>query len=432
MQYIIITLLSIMISTFLIYLLANRLLNIHLKIKPLILCASCALLINIVLPRIIISFASMAATLGILVIFIIAFAYSIAYYNDKFGKQKNIKDSLNQTPLIVQVSSNQENRITIENYNTNMSNSIAEDGEAIKRVNSFADAAFGEEPEIAATVESDAVEIDEFVSEEKIDVSETEHNEHILAIEDNYEIKTSYDIEDATLIGDLEISSDYSVFIETEIMRQVDISEVESREQVNITVKENEIKTNDASFESELLSNPILNDEVEKRDGVLEVELKDQSSALAENNEILKTEDESPGPITISSTTPSDLDRLLDFAFIQKEQRNFTQALAIFREALTLYPNSEVAPFLVMEIGTILKNKGQYDEAITVFCEARKLLGLQQSKTFEPEFIKTIAYLRIVKNMLLQHHLGFISFNDIPDHVLKEIDAEFREWRNPM
>jgi hypothetical protein len=83
-----------------------------------------------------------------------------------------------------------------------------------------------------------------------------------------------------------------------------------------------------------------------------------------------------------------------------------------------------------MEIGTILKNSGQYNEAIHVFCEGRKLPGVQKNTMFDLEFIKTIAYLRIVKNILLQNRLGDISFKNIPGTVLKEIDSEFREWRN--
>lgn len=117
MQYIIITLFSIGISTLFIYLLTNRILNIQLKIKPLILCASCALLINIVLPHIIIGFNGMAATLGILVIFIIAFSYSIAYYNDKCSIQEKHRDVLNQNPLVVQVLATQQDYITSEDHN---------------------------------------------------------------------------------------------------------------------------------------------------------------------------------------------------------------------------------------------------------------------------------------------------------------------------
>jgi tetratricopeptide (TPR) repeat protein len=388
MQYIIITLLSIVISTFLIYLLTNRLLNIHLKIKPLVLCACCALLINIVLPRIIIGFASIAATLSILAIFIFAFAYSIAYYNDRFSKTKKNRDLLNQTSLGVQVSTNQQDSITIGNHNISINDFIAEDGEAFKGVSLFKELEFEKKLKIAAITELSAtVEMTGTDTVEKIDVSEKEDKEQILSKENE-------------ITANLDSKSDIEGVI--------------------------------SSLEFKLVTSPIIFDEVGKRETVINGELQDQSSDVEENNESVPTEHEKQLPIIMFSPTSNDLDSLMDIAFMHKEQRNYTQALTSFHQALTLYPNSEAAPFLVMEIGNILKNNGQYNEAISVFCEARKLPGLQQNKMFEPEFIKTIAYLRIVKNMLLQHHLGFIPFNCIPDHVLKDIDVEFREWRNPM
>ncbi|MDF2635618.1 MAG: Tetratricopeptide 2 repeat-containing protein, partial [Pelosinus sp.] len=108
MQNIIITLITITISALLVNLLANRLFNVHLKIRPLVLCACCAFLINIVLPRIIMGFVGVIETVGILLIFTIVSAYSIASYNDKFGNPKDPIDTLNQTSLVVQSSTDQQ------------------------------------------------------------------------------------------------------------------------------------------------------------------------------------------------------------------------------------------------------------------------------------------------------------------------------------
>ncbi|WP_170233227.1 hypothetical protein [Sporomusa termitida] len=124
------------------------------------------------------------------------------------------------------------------------------------------------------------------------------------------------------------------------------------------------------------------------------------------------------------------LDDLLDYAFLNKEQHNYEAALTAFKQALSLQPASEAAPFLVVEVGNLLKNKGHYDEAIKVFSEGRQLCQTRGDKMLEQEFISTIAYLRIVKNILVQHRLGAIKFLEIPQHIVKEIDEEFREWRN--
>lgn len=427
MQYIIITLLSIGISTLFIYLLTNRILNVQLKIKPLILCASCALLINIVLPRIIIGFNGMAATLGI-VIFIIAFAYSIAYYNAKCSMQEKHRDVLNPTPLVVQVLANQQDYITIENHNLIIGNSIEEKEEAAKGKKSLEDVVLREKQEITDILElSETVENFKVDMVEKIDITEIRDKEPIVINENNNKLMVIYDDKDAKL------SSDFSIITDTSIEEEAIASSVENKEEINLTaVLEENMPINCISLEPELLTSSTIFDAVDKRDEEFEVKFKDQFSDLVRNDEIARKDHELELPIMIVSSAPSDLESLMDFAFMQKEQRDFTQALITFRHALALYPSSEAAPFLVMEIGTILKNNGQYDEAISVFHEARKLPGLQKSESFELEFIKTIAYLRIVKNMLLHHHLNFIPINDIPDHILQEIDAEFREWRSPM
>lgn len=126
----------------------------------------------------------------------------------------------------------------------------------------------------------------------------------------------------------------------------------------------------------------------------------------------------------------SSLDELLDFAFMLKEQHNDNAALKVFRQALELYPDSEAAPYLAIEIGGLLKQKGAYDDAIKVFSDARKLPALTDDSTIAQEFIETIAYLRIVKNVLLSNKVGLIPFNRISDNLNKKIEAEFREWRN--
>lgn len=125
-----------------------------------------------------------------------------------------------------------------------------------------------------------------------------------------------------------------------------------------------------------------------------------------------------------------ELDDLIDFAFSSKENQDFRTAFNAFSRALTLYPNSQAAPFLVVEIGDILKNKGDYDEAIKVFSNGRNFPQTKQDLMIEQEFISTIAYLRIIKNILLQNNLGDIPFSKIPPEIIKLIDEEFREWHN--
>ncbi len=125
-----------------------------------------------------------------------------------------------------------------------------------------------------------------------------------------------------------------------------------------------------------------------------------------------------------------DLDSLLDYAFLHKENKAYEEALAAFRYILQLFPEDAAAPFVLIEIGNILKQLGAYDDAIQVFVDGRANVAVHADYQFEQEFINTIAYLRIIKNALIHHRLGLIPYHKIPANILDEINAEFREWRN--
>ncbi|SFL39496.1 tetratricopeptide repeat protein [Pelosinus propionicus] len=367
MQYIVITSLSIIFSACLLYFLMNKLLNVQLNLKPLILCVCCALLVNIVIPRIIIGFVGVVGTVGTLAFVAIGFAYSIAQYNEKFKMYSKESRGESETKSII-------NEVEPKDYR--------ELCEKIKIVEITTVPI-----SIVASTSSAENEIDiEFDLKEQIMIPEENDTNQVLLLENK--VSSDRAATDVSILDPL-------------------ASDFESEKQIVKPVyKKGEIER---LYE--------LNDE-------------DRKFALGEKNKMVQVEDELQLSITAVDSSCKDLDSLIDSAFTYKEQRNFIQALIVFRQALGLYSNSEVAPFLVMEIGTILKNSGQYNEAINIFCEARKLPGVQKNTMFDLEFIKTIAYLRIVKNILLQHRLGDISFNNIPGSVLKEIDSEFREWRN--
>jgi tetratricopeptide (TPR) repeat protein len=156
---------------------------------------------------------------------------------------------------------------------------------------------------------------------------------------------------------------------------------------------------------------------------IMKTEIKDDSEDMDTNIGVLEIE---PQPKPDSDS----LDDLLNFAFSHKEQNNYHVALDAFMRAYKLYHDNEVAPFLVVEIGNILKYKGFYDEAINIFMEGRTLPILKEQQTFEQEFVNTIAYLRIIKNILLENHMNLIPFKEIPPQIQEEIDNEFQNWRN--
>lgn len=289
MEYIAITIIAITITIFIVYKIANGLLGLDLKLKPLVLCAFCALFISIILPRIVVGFAGLAGTLGVLAIFAVIFAYFIAYYDEEQDSSISVSASAVATVL----------------PNPAMDTSVA--AAASQAETDFPGAVpTVEDTELAATVET--MPIDLYQEESPLPVVQQPKEEDVLL--------------------------------------------------------------------------------------------------------------------------PETLDEFLELAFMHKEELNFAVALKYFREALKRFPESEAAPFLVVEVANILKNRGAYDEAIKVFTDGRNLPGLQQDGTLAQEFTETIAYLRIVRNTLLERRLGFIPYHKIPSDVYHDINAEFREWRH--
>jgi tetratricopeptide (TPR) repeat protein len=119
---------------------------------------------------------------------------------------------------------------------------------------------------------------------------------------------------------------------------------------------------------------------------------------------------------------------LMSTGFTAKEQRQYDQALQAFLYALEARPSESMVPYLLIEIGSILKIKGKYDEAIALFSNGQKLPALIRNKPLQREFINIIAYLRIIKNVLLANRLSLMPFSEIPAEVMSQIDIEYADW----
>ena len=405
MEYIIIGIMSISIFTYIVYILINKMLVVHMHIKYLILCACCALLISLILPRIFVGFAGLTGTLGIVILFAIISSYCITYYyDDTMGKSApanalvpNFVEDLedledleekDQTEDIALIGPQSRPQMQLEEYLNNNKNieqspyivtettgvCILESSEVMLSDDLTKIIQKNSEESI---IKDNKVIIDSVVKKYYYPIRYVEKNRNSIALKNKNIIKQN----------NLEISLENTVKIVTKAK--------DFKYSMNFKNKRN------------ILNTPL----------VLETIHKHLATPIA--NEPSEPHFES-----------DDLDSLMDFAFLQKEHRNFRQALIYFRQALKLYPNSEVGPFLVMEIGTILKNLGLYNEAIEVFIEGRLLPTVMNNSMLEQEFINNIAYLRIVKNILVKNSLEFMPLNDIPVNAIAEIDSDFCDWRN--
>ncbi|MCE5284729.1 MAG: tetratricopeptide repeat protein [Pelosinus sp.] len=400
MEYIFIIFMTIIITTILVYPLANLVLGIHLRWKPLALCAVCSMVISLVLPHVVVGFAGLAGSMALLAVCAVVFAYFVAKY-DAYDERKLAAQQLAAAPA--------------EQW-------------------PFDDAAQAEcalAQSQAALCTADLVPAKEDDSgPQTLDLLENR-------VEPNLSISASLPEETKSEPETREMT----VLIENPITPDIhDENEpapesqplVQADKQLDQPVAESILEENDSMpiAAQNVQADEAAVSQIDTAESQPDKELAAEALMATE-----KTLDDTAmvGEQIVKIEAIDEiqtLDELMDYAYDQQEQKNIQQAFAAFRKALTLYGESESAPFIVIEMGNILKNKGAYDEAIQVFSEGRNLPALQYDDLLEQEFVSTIAYLRIVKNILLAQRLGFIPYNEIPGAVFAEINAEFSEWRD--
>lgn len=381
MKYIVITVVAISVNVIIMYTLGNKVLGVKLRPKSLIMCGFGALLLSLVLPRIIVNFTSIAVTIAFFAVFAIILAGFIVYYDGKEelesissrGQSIEIEpDSLSEFEYLYQQACLEDGTEAV--VDTMLINRVeTKDSSKPYQLNSLASESIeAETPESSKDTEERLKS--EYLLEP--DVVKTASVESSIAkvIVENVEIVVSPKIID-------EIVEDFSTCEEDSIP----ISKAEMMPDNKVLVLDNDKNT---TFE-----------EVEKSQSEL-------------------------GPASDS------LDDLLECAFSYKERGYDACALATFKYAFKLHRDKEIAPFLVIEMANLLKKEGSYDDAIAVLTESRNLSAIRENRGLDQDFINTIAYLRIIKNTLAEHHLPYLPIGEIPKEILKRIDDEFREWRS--
>lgn len=402
--------LTISIFTYIAYKIANKILAIQIHIKYLILCGCCAFLINSIFPRIFVGFAGVTGTLGIIIIFAILSSYFIAFYYDNAMKKAALENTLTTASVEIPETLQTDENVGIETT-THLKDRV----------------------EIPANLD----DLSELVGKEYFyPVQYKEHNQHI-----PYNSESILENR-VNIIENREVSTEsvskkyfYPVLLENDNTHHqqkpgvLQINTVDLDNKAEVFTNFMNFKKHKSILMTSLFSRRNMTENAnDLKFNLLDGDVSQQPTIFPDNLLLESVNSEAIDEDCFSSS--KDLDGLMDFAFSQKEQRNFLQALRAFRQALLLYPDSEVAPLLIVEIGTILKNLGSYNEAIKIFIEGRTLVGVINNSALEQEFINNIAYLRVVKNILIQNSLKFIPFNLIPESTIKEINTEFNEWRN--
>ncbi len=503
MEYIVITLLAIAATTCLVYLLANKVFAVRLRLKSLVLCAACALFLSLVLPRIVVSFAGLAGTVAFLALFAVIFAYFVAYYDDS----KDLQPAGNAPPatppqLADEPPTAADGEPLVYLAAQGRAQPLGEPAMSVDAAEpeseSLSEPESDYEPEVVPEL---GILLESFTAAEPEPAPEPpeaflsgEEPEQLAAGAENAiapETETELEFEPATATAVLpELPPEPEVAAETVIVATpAQPQEAAAALETDLPQAADDQATGlDLEIELNLIAGHVVNAETEPDDEtnvsfspafcldglspVTEAHTDETASGLEAEAESLATltlaglDDETVNPlpetnaaqpessteeegegsaaataeeepiveepeVTLAAEPVSNsLEDLLDFAFSQKGRQNLPLALDTFRQAYKLYRDSEAGPLLVIEIAGLLKAKGAYDEAVMVLSDGRGLAALQQNPLLDQEFVNTIAYLRIVKNTLMQNRIGFVPFQRIPADIVKEIDEEFREWRN--
>ena len=120
---------------------------------------------------------------------------------------------------------------------------------------------------------------------------------------------------------------------------------------------------------------------------------------------------------------PDGLDALLDIAYVSAEPAP-ERAVAAYRKALARYPQDSYMPYLIIELSTLYKRLGNYDEALHLFDEALALPIIAKNAVMVQEFRHSRRTLHAVSDMLRARGTPALPFGEVPEDVLAEADRQ--------
>ena len=120
------------------------------------------------------------------------------------------------------------------------------------------------------------------------------------------------------------------------------------------------------------------------------------------------------------------LDDILDYAYSQKSKGDLNQAVLAYQRALNRYKNDDYAPFIAIDLGNIYKEQAAYTRLIKTYEDALKLPAVMRNESTKKEFLKNLAYIKIVQSVLIRHRALTMPFSKIPRQYIQEVETEFK------
>ena len=119
------------------------------------------------------------------------------------------------------------------------------------------------------------------------------------------------------------------------------------------------------------------------------------------------------------------LDEYLDYAGKKRAAGCVYDAILTYQQALGKFREDSYLPFLVIELGNMYKELGDYAEALSAYRSALRLSAVKLQAGMADAFRENIAYLDTIVSVLSRRRMSNTPFSQIPPDCRSEIERRF-------
>lgn len=130
-------------------------------------------------------------------------------------------------------------------------------------------------------------------------------------------------------------------------------------------------------------------------------------------------------PIGLELARLRTLDDYLDYASKKRAAGCTADAILTYQQALGKFRDDSYVPFLVIELGNMYKELGDYAEAISAYRSTLRLSAVKRQAGMAEAFRENIAYLDAVLSVLSRRRMPNTPFSQIPPDCRGEIERRF-------
>lgn len=134
-------------------------------------------------------------------------------------------------------------------------------------------------------------------------------------------------------------------------------------------------------------------------------------------------------PIGLELARLRTLDDYLNYAGKKRAEGCVSAAILTYQQALGKFRDDSYLPFIVIELGNLYKDAGDYAEAASAYRSALRLSAVKRQPGMVAAFRENIAYLEAISRVLTRRRMANTPFSQIPPDCRSEIESVFAAKR---